>query len=215
MTDSKKIWFYIAANLAILVPVPGRLAYAVIMLVIFNAQMAVVTLLFHAVHRLRLAGMRNSLLALAAISLSIFQKQLLVIFCPVAALTLGYCVFIPTLVSVIMDFFFLDYEHGARSHLVSKMRGSAFLTVPSLLFFLLRDVAGYGTVTFPGWRHILVFRFPYNPESTGACVFLATIPGSLCLIAGVLVLYIFCAKKLLILTNSPYFVRDGEKEEMN
>ena len=203
MTDNKRIYFYIAANLSFLIPIPGRFAYALIMLIIFNVQMATITLLFHAIHRLQLASMRNSLLTLTIISLSIFYKQLLTIFCPIASLTLGYCIFLPTLASVIIDFFFLDYEHGVRGHLVTNMKRSAFMSVFALFFFLIRDLFGYGTLTLPAWKHILVFRLPYNPESAGASVFLATVPGSLCLIAGMLAVYIFVMKKIRIMAHSP------------
>ena len=125
MSEQKKIYFYIAANLAMLIPVPGRLAYAIIILLIFNIQMIATTMLFHAIHRMNLANMRNSLLALTIIALGVLYKQLVIIFCPIVALTLSYCIFLPTLASVIIEFFFLSYEHGVKTHLMLSIKKSA------------------------------------------------------------------------------------------
>ena len=211
MKNSNKIYFYIAANLAFLIPVPGRFAYAVIMLVLFNIQMATITLLFHAVHHMQLAEMRNAILSLTIVGLAIFYKQLLALYCPDAALTLGYCIFLPTLASVVIDFFFLDYKKGLKQHLTSNMIKSGTMTLFSLVFFLFRDIVGYGTLTLPSWKHITVLHVPYNPESTGASVFLATIPGSLVLISVLLALYIFFSKKFSVFGHST-FKNGGEIE---
>lgn len=200
MTGSKRIYLFIAANLAFLIPVPGRLAYAVILLVLFNIQMAAATLLFHAIHRLSIGSMQNAILSLTIVALGIFYKQVLTIVCPVAALTLGFCIFLPTLASVIIEFFFLDYEHGLRKHLAGNMRSISFITVFGLLFFLARDILGYGTVTLPGWRRLVVLHLPYNPESGGASVFLATVPGSMVLVALILMVYILIVERFRILS---------------
>lgn len=211
MKDNKKIYFYIAANLALLVPVPGRFAYAIILLVLFNLQMSLVTLLFHAIYHMRLSNMRNTLLTLTIIALGVFYKQILTLYCPVAALTLGFCIFLPTLASVIIEFFFLEYEHGVKHHLASNMKKSVFMTIFALLFFFVRDVFGYGTITLPFPGEIRVIHLPYNPESTGASVFLATIPGSLFLVACILAFYIFMRKKIRIFSNSPSNNREEPK----
>ena len=203
MSEQKKIYFYIAANLAMLIPVPGRLAYAIIILLIFNIQMIATTMLFHAIHRMNLANMRNSLLALTIIALGVLYKQLVIIFCPIVALTLSYCIFLPTLASVIIEFFFLSYEHGVKTHLMLSIKKCCLMSVFALIFFLVRDIVGYATITFPGWKNLVVIHLPYNPESTGIGVFFATIPGSLCFMTLLLALYIFMAKKINIFINSP------------
>ena len=213
ITNNKRLYFYIASNLAFLIPFPGRFAYSIIMVILFNIQMALVTLFFHAIHRLDIASMRNGLLTLAIISLSILYKQILAIICPIAALTLGFCFFLPTLTSVIIEFFFLDYEHGLKSHLCVNMRNSLLMSVFALLFFLIRDVFGYGTITLPAWKKIVVIPLGYNPQMTGASVFLATIPGSLGLIAIFLAAYIFITKKIKIISNLSFDLFSKKEQE--
>lgn len=209
MSERKKIYFYIAANLAMLIPVPGRLAYAIILLLLFNIQMLASTMLFHAIHHMKLANMRNTLLCLTIIALGIFYKQIVIFFCPIIALTLSYCIFLPTLTSVIIEFFFLDYARGVRTHISSTMKKSCFMTGFNLVFFLLRDVIGYGTITLPGWKTMFVIHLPYSQQKIGLGVFLATIPGSLCFIALLLALYIFAVKKISILKNASLLDEGG------
>ncbi|MCR4821578.1 MAG: hypothetical protein K5873_01745 [Treponema sp.] len=203
MSENKKIYFYIASNLAFLIPVPGRFAYALILVLLFNIQMSVTTLLFHGIYRLQLANLRNAILSLTIIALGIFYKQVLSIYCPIASLTLGYCIFLPTLASVIIEFFFLEYSQYLKKHLIVNVKTALAVSSFSLVFFLIRDIFGYGTITFPGWKHIIVFHLPYNSSGTGASVFMATIPGSLICIAIFLAAYIFVMNKFRIYKNSP------------
>ena len=211
MANNKKLYFYIAANLAFLIPIPGRFAYGLIMIVLFNIQMAIVTMFFHAIHRIQLANMRNALLTFMIVALGIIYKQILIIICPIAALTLGFCIFLPTLTSVIIEFFFLNYSHGLKKHLINNMKKSCFMSFFALIFFCVRDILGYGTFTLPGWKELIVIHLPYNIEKIGASIFIATIPGSLGLIAIFLTLYIFIVNKINILSNVS-FIFEKESE---
>lgn len=206
MKVSKKLYYFIAANLAFLIPVPGRFAYAVIMMILFNIQIALTTLLFHAVHHLDLAHVRNVILSLTIIALGIFYKQMIVLVYPTAALTLGFCIFLPSLVSVIIEFFFLDYKRGLKAHIALNMRKSFVMTVFALLYFLFRDVIGYGTLTLPGWKKMVVLHLPLTE---GPGVFFATIPGSIVLMSVLLSAYLFAARKIRIFSNA-VLDEDGE-----
>ena len=77
------------------------------------------------------------------------------------------------------------------------------MTAFTLVFFLIRDIFGYGTITFPQWKKIAVLHLPYNSESAGASVLLATIPGSLWMVVAILALYIFVSRKIRIASLSP------------
>jgi Na+-translocating ferredoxin:NAD+ oxidoreductase RnfE subunit len=90
------------------------------------------------------------------------------------------------------------------------MKKASFMTLFNLLFFCIRDILGYGTLTFPGWKSLVVIHLTSNPMRTDAGVFLATIPGSLCLIALLLALYIVGTKRINILLNSPIFKEEGK-----
>lgn len=204
MANNKKIYFYIASSLAMLIPVPGRFVYAIFMLLIFNVQMLSLTLLFHAINHLKLEYLKNSILVVEIVAITILFKQILSIICPVVALTLGFCIYLPTLTSVVLEFFFLDYSKGVKKHTLLNMRKSLLMSLFSLAYFFMRDIFGYGTITLPAWKRIIYIYLPFKAESTSASIFFATIPGSLAIIAVVLALYLKFKHKMLILDNSSF-----------
>lgn len=210
---NKLTYYYIASSLAILVPVPGRLAYGIYVLVLFNLQMLAVSFVFHAVEHLNLQVLRNSIIAFALIAITVFYKQLLTIFCPAAALTLGFCLYLPALTSAVIEFFFTEYQKGVKTHVFATMKKSLLMSVFCLLYFLLRDVVGFGTVTFPAWKKIAVFHLPFNPENVSASVFAATIPGSLVLISVLLSVFIFFTRKMKFIEENPSLLKDEKKEK--
>ncbi len=212
MKDSKLAYYYIASSLAILVPVPGRLAYGIFVLFLFNIQMFSVSFVFHAVEHMNLQALKNSIIAFALIAITVFYKQLLVIFCPPAALTLGFCIYLPALTSAVIEFFFTEYQKGIKAHVFSTMKKSLAMSAFCLVCFLLRDVVGFGTVTLPSWKKIAVFHLPFATQSVGASVFAATIPGSLVLISVLLSLFIFFNKKMKFIEENPSLLRNAKEE---
>lgn len=202
-TDKNKlVYYYIASSLALLVPVPGRLAYGIAVLFLFNLQMLCATFVFHAIEHLSLQFLRNSIISFALVAVTVFYKQILIIFCPVMALTLGFCIYLPALATAVIEFFFAEYKKGIKIHLKTTMTKSLVITIFSFVYFLLRDLIGFGTLTLPCWKKILVLHLPFNPESTGASVFLATIPGSLVLISVLLTLFLAFNKKMKLVHDS-------------
>lgn len=210
MKDSRLTYYYIASSLAILVPVPGRFAYGIILLVLFNIQMLLTSFVFHAVEHLNLQVLRNSIIAFALVAITVFFKQVLIIFCPVAALTLGFCIYLPALTSAVIEFFFAEYKKGVKKHAFLTLKKSLIMSAFCLLIFLLRDIVGFGTITFPLWKKIAVFHFPFNPDSVSASIFFATIPGSLVFISVILSFYIFFCKKMNMIRENPSLL---EKEK--
>lgn len=215
MKNSRQIYYYIASNLAILVPVPGRFAYGIIVLLLFNIQMLLISFVFHAVEHLNLQFLRNSIIAFALIAITVFYRQLLIIFCPVAALTLGFCIYLPALTSVVIEFFFTEYKKGVKIHALLTMKKSLAMSAFCLFYFLLRDIVGFGTVTFPLWKKIAVYHLPFNSESVSASVFLATIPGSLVLLSVLLSVYILFRQKMKMIHDNPSLLENETDDKKN
>ncbi|WP_191014166.1 hypothetical protein [Treponema zioleckii] len=211
MSNNNKTYFYIAANLAMFVPVPGRMAYGIILILLFNIQMLFVTLLLHALRHMNLTNLRNTLVAVEIIAFTILYKQLLIIFCPVIALTLGFAIYLPTLSSLAFEFFFLKEFGHLKAHFIEILKMCGIITLNTLVYFLLRDLIGFGTLTLPAWKRMLVLNLPYSLETTSAGVFFATVPGSLCLVSILLVFLAYIRTKFSILKNLPKTFRSGNK----
>ncbi len=212
MKNSKLIYYFIASSLAILVPVPGRFAYGIIVLVLFNIQMLSISFVFHAVEHLKLQFLRNSIITFSLIAITVFYRQILIIYCPIAAFTLGFCIYLPALTSVVIEFFFTEYKKGIKKHSLLTMKKSLSISLFCMVYFLFRDILGFGTITLPAWKKIIVFHLPFNPETTDASIFLATIPGSLVLISVILCVYIIFDKKMQ-LVHENLSLLDGESVE--
>ncbi|MBQ0052580.1 MAG: hypothetical protein KBT11_11055 [Treponema sp.] len=213
MKNGKEIYYYIASSLAMLVPVPGRFAYGIFVIVLFNIQMVLISMLVHGIEKLNLSVLKNAIISLTLIAITILYKQILTLICPIAALTLGFCIYLPALTSAVIEFFFSDYEKGMKKHLAVTLKKSSKLSACVLVYYLLRDLIGYGTLTLPSWKTLFVLHLPYNPESTQASMFMATIPGSLVFIAILLTFYIIYRKKMEIYRNSKEASSEASGEE--
>ena len=195
-----RLYFFLAAALSIFVPAPGRFSCGLALLVLFNLQIAVMVLFFHLSSALGMENFRNVLMTLSLVFVTILYKQLLALFCPVMALTLGFCMYLPALSTVAIQFFFGEGGVGLRSHLSGSLGRSAMFSAYLLLFFLIREVVGYSTVSLPAPGSPMVFPLPFGSGSVG--LFLATIPGALALVAAVFAILVFVWRKFEIVRNS-------------
>ncbi len=206
MTDihfhDKVVYFFLAAALSILIPAPGRFAYGVALLLIFNFQIVTGLLFSRLINKLQLNSLKNALMAMEIIASTIFCKQVLVFICPVMALTLGFVVYLPALSATIIDFLFKENEHSLKKDVTLKMLLSGSFSLCALLFFLIRDIFGYGTFTMIAYKHIAVFSLFAFDKQISASSFLATIPGALLLLAFFFFVYVAVKNNYIVLKRS-------------
>ncbi len=191
----KNVYFYVAAALAILVPVPGRLAYGILMLLLFNIQIVTGVLFCHLISFFKLDDLKNSLVSIELIAVTILYKQLLILLCPVAAFTLGFLLYLPALSSVIVEFSFKDNSLSLSEDLRKNGIRNLIFSLAALVIFLLRDSIGYGTVTFPVWNKIAAFHLVQSTHATYASAFIATVPGAFVIVALILFCYIYASRQ--------------------
>lgn len=199
--QKNKTYFFIAAMLAIFVPAPGRFAYAIVLLLLFNIQIATLTFFYHISSLLKIEKFRNVLMVLELIFVTILFKQLLILFCPIMAFTLGFCIYLPALSTVAIQFLFEKRNKNLSAHFLEGISKSLVFSGYSLLFFLLREILGFATISFPGFKHIIIVHLPIDIMTVSAGAFFSTIPGSLSMIAILLAIYIFVSKKFEIIKN--------------
>ena len=71
----------------------------------------------------------------------------------------------------------------------------------SLIFYLFRDIAGYGTFTFFGKNHRIYEKILFNPDNVGIFTFFATIPGALVLTSLIIYFFLFIRNKFRIISS--------------
>lgn len=194
MTDYKKFLIYIGTTLAIVLPFPGRIAYGIFALLHFNVSVVLLTLMFYAINLLNVKFLRLGICSLELVALTILYKQLLVIFCPVAALTIGFSFYLPAVSAVVITIFNLRIKNSIKESCLDKLKKSLSISAFCFIIFILRDILGFGTITLPNWQSLLVIKIPEIPFLAGNSFmsFFATIPG--CMVLTVLVF--FAALKL-------------------
>ena len=189
MTDYKKFLIYIGTTLAIVLPFPGRIAYGIFALLHFNVSVVLLTLMFYAINLLNVKFLRLGICSLELVALTILYKQLLVIFCPVAALTTGFSFYLPAVSAVVITIFNLRIKNSIKESCLDKLKKSLSISAFCFIIFVLRDILGFGTITLPNWQSLLVIKIPEIPFLAGNSFmsFFATIPG--CMVLTVLIFF--------------------------
>lgn len=170
----KNLYFvFIAASFALLIAVPGRLAYGLPLIVELNILMAATRAFYSFVKKFDMGGVTDILAVSFIVFLTAAFKQLLILFSPVIALTLSFCIYIPAL-SVFLLASVFQAQGGEKNGFESTFWFSVF----ALVFFLLRDILGYGTLSLPVPNGIKE-SYLFNSYDTAFLSFFATIPGAL------------------------------------
>ena len=182
----KNIYFiFIAASIAVLVSAPGRLAYGLplaVEMVLLSASAAAFNSF---AKKLNLGALQEILSLCFIIFMAALYKQLLTLFSPVIALALGFAIYIPAASAFLLGGIFSSPAPSPLANARVSAKFSAF----AILFFLLRDVLGYGTISFPAPGRIVEI-FLFNAYDTAFLSFFATIPGALLML-------VFCMSILL------------------
>ena len=171
----KNLYFvFIAASFALLVAAPGRLAYGLPLIIELNVLMAASRAFHSFLKRFDMGSLSDILAVSFIVFMTIFFKQLLILFSPVIALTLSFCLYIPALSVFLLASVFQNQQNSTAGSFESTFWFSVF----ALLFFLLRDILGYGTLSLPIPNGIKE-SYLFNSYDTAFLSFFATIPGAL------------------------------------
>lgn len=197
MTTNKP-YLYSIAFLSLTIPVPGRFVFGVTLafeLILLETVGILISLL---VKKLKFEEIRTYFVMTVLIATTLLFRQLLAITYSEIALTLGFIIFFPT-VSVLIIYSLFNSPEKINSEKVKEdflktIRFSFLL----LIFFLIRDIACFGTFSFFGPNHMIYEKILLNPEKTGIFLFFASIPGALILVGVLIYLFIFTKNKIMI-----------------
>jgi len=207
MKTKRNIYSFLTASLALLVPSPGRFAYGIILLFMLNLLMLAGTLFKHLVKVLDLDELLPVLLAVFLMTVSVIFKQLLITLSPLAALTLGFIIYMPAVSSFLIGNLYSQNSDNIKENLAVNLKESILFSIFALAVFLFRDIFGYGTISLPaasGLVEISLIKVREGGFYPG--IFWATIPGALVIIALSLAIYVHVISK---------FNQVKEQEESN
>jgi hypothetical protein len=199
--NRKSIYVYIAATLAMIIPAPGRFACGTVLVLELNLLMLTGTLVKSFIYRFKLQATGNVLLLSAMITMTMLVRQILVLVVPEMAVQLGFVLYLPTVSSFLIGYMFGEEPLRLGSMLSRNMLHSLAYSVFALVFFLFRDIAGFGTITLLT-NHGVYEKVLFNSGKISALVFFATIPGALVCTAGILILYVYIINKFIIIEKT-------------
>ena len=185
---------YFSASLACMIPFPGRFAYGLILVAEVFMLVFAATLLRDAIRKLEFVRIGNLLFMSFIVSLTMLFRQILTALLPLAALTLGFALYVPAVSAFVAGFVPSDETTGVKSILKRNMSAAALFSCFALAFFLLRDIVGFGTITYIGPRGIAE-KVLFDSGRIASVSFFATIPGALIALALILAVSVFIAAK--------------------
>ncbi|MCM1320740.1 MAG: hypothetical protein NC041_04265 [Bacteroides sp.] len=144
---------YTAAALSFLVPSPGRLAYGIVMIVFVNLIVLLGTLSAAGISRLRMGDTGRVLQLLVLVMFSVLFKQLLALYSPVIALTLGFSLYLALMSSFMLGMLRVPPCDNQPSALASELKNNfsqtGIFSCCAVVFYCVRDLIAFGSLTLP------------------------------------------------------------------
>lgn len=202
----KKSLMYIASFLALTIPSTGRFVYGLTLVIELLILEILGILLNSLVTKIKLNQIRTYFVSFFIIAITLFYRQILVLTYTEIALTLGFLLYFPSVSVFLTHTLFSDIEKPLAERLKKNILNVLIFSLFILVFFLFRDIAGYGTFTFFGKNHRIYEKVLFSPDKIGIFTFFASIPGALVLTSLTIYLFLYVRNKFRIISSK------GEKK---
>lgn len=198
---SKSFFLYLAAFLVLLIPSPGRFVYGFTLMIELFFLTTLGTLVLILIKKLKQVELKTVLLLFSLIVITVIFRQIFILLYPEVVLTLGFIIYLPAISTFLICFLSERQEFETKQLIIENIIRAVIFFVFGTLFFLFRDVVGYGTITFFGKHHQIVEKVIFDSEQIGIFSFLASVPGALLLSALITFLHLTVRKKFKIISN--------------
>ena len=198
----RSIFAFIALSLAMLIPAPGRFVYGVVLVLQMNLLVFLNCFFTLAVKQLGLEKIKTVLVLTFILSITILYRQLMIALQPEIVLSLGNVMYLCPISSFVIGYLFNSEEKTLIENIKDTMFNLLFYSLYALIFFLFRDLFGFGTITFFGANHMIFEKVLFNFEQVRFFTVFAYLPGAFILTSSVLFLYIIIRNKMSIAKNA-------------
>ena len=192
-----KTFLYSVAFLAMTIPSQGRFVYGLVLVLELLLLEAVGTLFKLLASKLKFNDIASYFVMMFVISFTILFRQIFAILYSEIILTMGFIIYFPAVSTILFYTVFEAEQTTLGNALKTNLLKILKFSFPILCFFLFRDIAGYGTITFFGSNHQLYEKLIFNPQKIGALSFFASIPGALILSASLIYLLILAKNQIM------------------
>ena len=197
----KKSFMYIASFLALTIPCTGRFVFGCTLVIELFILEILGILLNSLVTKLKFNEIRTYFVMFFMIAITILYRQILVLTYTEIALSFGFLIYLPTVSVFLTHTLFTDFEEPLADRIKANLLSTLMFSISILIFFLFRDIAGYGTFTFFGRNHRIFEKVLFNPNKIGLFTFFASIPGALVL-TGLAIYFVLILKNKVRIISS-------------
>ena len=198
----RSVYLLIATILAILVPSPGRFVYGVTLVIELNLLMLIGTLSVSLIKKMKLEEINSLIVLILIIGSTILYRQFMIIFQPEIMLTLGFIIYLMPVSFFVIGYVFSNNELPLKERIQVNMIHILTFSLYALIFFLLRDIFGYGTFTFFGKNHQIYEKVIISSQQLGFFSIFASIPGAMILSSILLFIHIYVRNKIAIIKRA-------------
>ena len=197
----KKSFMYIASFLALTIPCTGRFVFGCTLVIELFILEILGILLNSLVTKLKFNEIRTYFVMFFMIAITILYRQILVLTYTEIALSFGFLIYLPTVSVFLTHTLFTDFEEPLADRIKANLLSTLMFSISILIFFLFRDIGGYGTFTFFGRNHRIFEKVLFNPNKIGLFTFFASIPGALVLTGLVIYFVLILKNKVRIISS--------------
>ena len=193
---NKQIYnIFTVISFALLIASPGRFAFGLIICAELFF-LAICGLIVSALlEKLNLNQFKSILTIITLIFSTILYKQIIMWLFPLIALQLSFVFYLPAIPSYMIG---MIYKNDSKIKFSENIKIISFFSIFALVFYLIRDILGFGSFTFPtsnGIFEIILF----NSKTLSWSVFFASMPGALFLVTVSILVFVCIQNKFNII----------------
>lgn len=193
---NKQIYnIFTVISFALLIASPGRFAFGLIICAELFF-LAICGLIVSALlEKLNLNQFKSILTIITLIFSTILYKQIIMWLFPLIALQLSFVFYLPAISSYMIG---MIYKNDSKIKFSENIKIISFFSIFALVFYLIRDILGFGSFTFPTSNGIFELIL-FNSKTLSWSVFFASMPGALFLVSVSILIFVCIQKRFNII----------------
>jgi hypothetical protein len=193
---NKQIYnIFTVISFALLIASPGRFAFGLIICAELFF-LAICGLIVSALlEKLNLNQFKSILTIITLIFSTILYKQIIMWLFPLIALQLSFVFYLPAISSYMIG---MIYKNDSKIKFSENIKIISFFSIFALVFYLIRDILGFGSFTFPTLNGIFEIIL-FNSKTLSWSVFFASMPGALFLVTVSILVFVCIQNKFNII----------------
>lgn len=193
---NKFFYLYITTALTMIIPTNGRFAYGLTLVFELFFLVLFTNLLQSLIKKIKLTEFIKPFTFFFVFVLTVLYEQLIGLFSPFIALTLGFNFYLTALATIPTIFFTSDYiiDLSLGNRLKKTLKQVLLYSLFALFFFLLRDIISFGTVTLPTSYSLLEIKI-IKPLFDNNSFFWNSIPFALILLSVIYAISCYINRK--------------------